>query len=326
VTTFRSDLSYSDGRHPDGVRFGSAGADALRRDFTINGMFYDPFRRELIDTVGGREDLARGVIRTIGDPDRRFGEDYLRMIRAVRFAVRLGFRIAPRTAEAVKRHAGKISQVSGERIFDELSKMLGRDSAAEALEQLDRLDLAEAILPELYEAAAWRPAVRRVRKVARRTDPRLALAALLCDLPAGTIRQIVRRWGASNELRDALCWMAAHRDDWRTASQMRLSQLKRLMAREDFPRLRRLWSAREQLQTGKLACARRISRRVNRIAPHEVRPRPFVDGADLQRMGLDPGKRLGQLLRALYDEQLDGRLRSRREALGRARQWIVAGQ
>jgi len=133
VTTFRSDLSYSDGRRPDAVRFSTARQDAQRRDFTMNGMFYDPVADEVVDYVGGRKDLKAGIVRTIGRPDKRFAEDYLRMLRAVRFAVGLGFRIDPATAAAVRKHARGISAISGERIFDELNKMLSRDSAGEAL-------------------------------------------------------------------------------------------------------------------------------------------------------------------------------------------------
>jgi len=122
VATFRSDLSYSDGRRPDAVKFSTPREDALRRDFTINGIFYDPIAREVIDYVGGRKDITARVIRTIGDPERRFAEDYLRMLRAVRFSVRLGFEITPPTISAVRKYAKKISNISGERICDEIGR------------------------------------------------------------------------------------------------------------------------------------------------------------------------------------------------------------
>ncbi|HUT59926.1 MAG TPA: CCA tRNA nucleotidyltransferase, partial [Phycisphaerae bacterium] len=215
VTTFRSDLSYSDGRRPDAVRFATPREDALRRDFTINGMFYDPIEEKVVDFVGGQKDLQRGVIRTIGDPQDRFAEDYLRMIRAVRFAVRLNFRIEQTTKAAVRKHAHHVTSISGERIFDELSKMLSRRSAARALRLMDDLDLAEAVLPDLRAAGMWGRSVGRVHAVAKRKDLPLALGALLVELPPRTIARTVRQWGASNELRDALVWMAEHLGDWK---------------------------------------------------------------------------------------------------------------
>lgn len=325
VTTFRTDLSYSDGRRPDGVRFATARDDALRRDFTINGMFYDPVAGKVIDYVGGRRDLARGVIRTIGDPARRFGEDYLRMLRAVRFAVRLDFRIVPATAAAARKHAAKISSISGERVFDELSKMLAIDSAGRALRGMERAGLAEVVLGELFEAGGWGSAVRRVEKLAGQGDLILTVGALLCDLPGKTICRIVRRWGASNELRNALCWFCAHRDDWRTADGIPLCDFKRLMANEHFARLRSLWSVRERMETSSSVCTRRIGKRAGRIDPKKVHPVPLVDGADLKRLGLVQGPRLGRMLRRLYDEQLNEQIITRRQGLARARGLIKTG-
>ena len=141
VTTFRSEGAYSDGRRPNSVTFTSARQDALRRDFTINGMFFDPVARQVIDYVGGQKDLKLGVIRTIGPAEDRFGEDYLRMVRAVRFAARFEFEIQPATAQAIVHHAPQIVGISGERVFDELSKMLSRPSAPEALLRLEELGL-----------------------------------------------------------------------------------------------------------------------------------------------------------------------------------------
>ena len=163
VATFRSDVSYSDGRRPDAVKFSTPKDDALRRDFTINGMFHDPIANEVIDYVGGRKDLTAGIIRAIGRPSERFAEDYLRLIRAVRFAARFGFRIDRATASAVRKYAPKIASVSGERICDELSKMLSHPSAGRGLELCHSLGLAQAMLPELFAGdALWNVAVERV--------------------------------------------------------------------------------------------------------------------------------------------------------------------
>ena len=323
VAPFRSDLSYSDGRRPDGVRFTTAREDARRRDFTINGMFYDPAREKVIDYVGGRRDLKRGLIRTIGNPRERFAEDYLRMLRAGRFAVQLGFRIAPATAAAARKLAPKIASISGERIFDELSKMLSTDTAAQSLRLLDELRLAREVLPELFaEPGDWRQAVKRVESVAARRDLVLTLGALLSGFDGKTIRRIIRRWGASNELGDGVCLLASHRGQWREAADMPLCDFKRLMAGKHFQRLRTLWSAAEREETQRSVFARRIARRAAAIPKGNVAPVPFVSGDDLAAMGLKEGPSMGQILRKLYDAQLDEEITSRRRALATARKLI----
>jgi len=323
VATFRSDASYSDGRRPDHVTFSTPREDAMRRDFTINGMFYDPLSDEVIDYVGGRADLRRNVLRTIGSPSDRFAEDYLRMLRAVRFAVRLDFHVDEATVAGIKSHAGQIVAISGERIYDELSRMLAGPDAAKALRMLDELQLARQVLGELYEKPTlWPDAVRRVERVQGRKDLVLALAALLSDLPGGSIRKIVRRWGASNELRDALVWMAGHRDGWGNAERIALCQFKRLMSNASFDRLRQLWRVREQLQTGQTTQARRIARRAGAIAPQSVSPPPLINGQDLKKLGCREGRPMGQLLRAIYDAQLDERIHTAAEARALARKLL----
>ena len=150
VATFRSDIGYSDGRHPDQVRFSkSAQEDVERRDFTINGLLLDPIKNEVLDFVGGRKDLEAGIIRTIGDPERRFAEDKLRMLRAVRFAARFGYTIEPETMAAIQKLAAQINQVSRERVRDELTKMLTEGHAREAFLLLDETGLLQEVLPEI---------------------------------------------------------------------------------------------------------------------------------------------------------------------------------
>jgi poly(A) polymerase len=389
VTTFRSDVSYSDGRRPDSVEFSSPKEDALRRDFTINGMFYDPVTDQVIDYVGGREDLVRRVVRTIGDPGERFGEDYLRMIRAVRFAVRLDFAIEPATAAAVRQMAEHITAISGERIFEELSKMLSRPSAAVAMERLRELGLAERILPELFAPPAvqervasgsgtgvppvgshetdapplrssisssrvqseethgrdahateethgqdahatagvaapalWPAALARLGEAAKHRQLLLALSALLCELPHKQIVAIVRRWGASNDIRDALVWVSLHLCDWRQADSMSLADLKRLMACRHFGMLRRLWRLHEKMATGRAANSAKILRRVRQIPAKDVAPAPLVTGEDVMALGLSQGPRLGECLRAVYDAQLNGQIKTRQEALALAERLI----
>lgn len=315
VATFRSDASYSDGRRPDSVTFSDPRHDAERRDFTINGMFFDPLSGQVIDYVGGQQDLERRVIRTIGDPAQRFGEDYLRMLRAVRFAVRLGFDIEPRTASAVRRLSDRIVKISGERIFDELGKMLVEPSARQAVETLDELGLARHVLGEVYcQPALWRAALERVGQVAARRDLWLTLGALLMDLEARQISAIIRRWGGANDLRDALAFFAARRDDWRTAATWELAAFKRLIAHPQFGRLRRLWRLRERAATGQVAQSLRIARRARAIPADRVSPPPLLSGSDLIAMGLSEGPRLGRILNALYTAQLNEEIHTTADA------------
>ena len=321
VATFRTDLPYSDGRHPDGVRFTSARDDALRRDFTINGMFYDPLDEQVIDYVGGRADLDGGVIRTIGPPDDRFAEDYLRMLRAVRFAVRLDFRMDPETVDAIRQRAPNISAVSGERICDELTRMLSSASAGKALAALGELGLAQEVLGELFaDEGLWPRAVARVEAVADRQDVVLTLAAALCELTPAAIGKLTRRWGGANQLRDALCFLARGLDLWETAAELPLCEFKRLMANENFPRLAALWECQELSATGAATLSQRAGQRAAGIDAEKVSPPPLVTGDDLHAMGMQPGPKFGQVLRTLYDAQLDETILTRHDALARAKE------
>ncbi len=327
VATFRSDLSYSDGRRPDAVEFTSPRDDAQRRDFTVNGMFYDPIDEEVIDYVGGRADLDARILRAIGDPPKRFAEDYLRMLRAVRFANRLGFRIEQATADAIRRRAGKIRQISGERVREELEKMLSHPAGAEAVGQLHELGLLEQILPELFDGDdLWSAAIRRLQAVAGRADCMLSLGATTAELSGGAIGGIIRRWGGSNDCRDGLQWMAQHLGDWSGAADLPLSGFKRLMAKRQFDLLRVLWRVEERRQTGALTQSRRIARRAAGIARKRISPRPFVTGDDLMQMGLAPGKAVGTILSDIYDAQLNEKLTTRRQALGYARRLVAERQ
>jgi poly(A) polymerase len=327
VTTFRSDTSYSDGRRPDGVSFTTAEEDAQRRDFTINGMFYDPADDKVIDYVDGGKDLDRKIIRTIGSPDRRFAEDYLRMIRAVRFAVRLGFAIDSATARAIEKYAPKISTISGERICDELSKMLSERSAGLAMETLDRVGLAPSVLGELFEPEdLWARAVLRVQAVSSHGDMVLTMAALLGELTPNVISRIIRRWGASNELKNALRWLVGNLGRWREAADMQLCDFKRLMASEHFARLLILWRFEEQTASGGRKLCKRISARAKTIPPEQIAPKPMVSGADLMTMGLSESPLLGRIASDLYDAQLNEEFSSRRQALAAAGKLIAQSE
>lgn len=323
VATFRSDLSYSDGRRPDAVRFSSAQEDALRRDFTINGMFFDPVNEQVIDYVEGQADLAAGVIRAIGEPDRRFTEDYLRLVRAVRFAARLEFRLDAATADAIGRHAAGLTKVSGERILDELTKMLADPHALRAATLLGELRLAKPIFgADLAEPNAWAHGLERLRHVADRQDAPLAMAALLGPTDDKHIRLLTASWGASNELRGTLRWLAGYFDRADDVLPMRLCAFKRMMANPNWPRLLALWQAEELRISGADERSRAIEQRAAAIAPEQVCPAPLVTGEDLKTLGLSEGPELGRILRSLYDRQLDEELTTRDEAMDEARQRV----
>ena len=195
VATFRTDASYTDGRRPDSVEFSTPEEDALRRDFTINGMFYDPDHDAVIDYVGGRDDLAAGLLRTIGNPAERFGEDYLRLLRAVRFSTRLGFHLDDATRDAIIQFTPHITSISGERIRDELENMLSRDTAVESLALLAELGLHTHIFPAaLTEPDAWTAALERVTLAVEQHDERLVFLALLGDLPIADTNRLLRHY------------------------------------------------------------------------------------------------------------------------------------
>lgn len=320
VATFRNDGNYTDGRRPDGVEFSSAKEDALRRDFTINGMFYDPVADEVIDYVGGRADLKKRIIRTIGQPDKRFGEDFLRMLRAVRFAVRFDFRIERGTAAAIRKLCGNIVKISGERICDELSRMLTGRDAVKSLHLLEELGLAQQILPELFNGSdeLWRNAVARVASVGPLDDKGM-MGVLLCDLPVGDLRKIIRRWGASNSWKRTAEFLGTNRDAWRCVLRERLCVFKRLLANPAWDALLALWRSRELAETdGKKMCDK-ISLAASKIDPAQISPRPLITGNDLGNSGVKPGREMGAILSELYDMQLDGDITTREDAIKQAK-------
>jgi len=245
------------------------------------------------------------------------------MLRAVRFATRFDFRISPGTASAIRKNAERIADISGERICDELGKMLALDSAGLSLKMLHSLDLAGPILPELHAAEGlWEEAVARVEALAAHRDVVLTQAAMLADLPRPTISKIIRRWGQSNGLRDSLCWMAEHVNDWQEAADWPMARFKRLLGHRDFEHLRLLWAVAEDRQTGGGAHVRAILRRARAIPPDMIAPKPFITGANLKAMGLKEGEELGRIVDLLYDRQLNEELTTRKAALAAARRMV----
>jgi len=344
VATFRRDEGYSDGRHPDRVVFSSPEEDAQRRDFTVNGLFYDPLQDQIHDFVGGRDDLARRVLRCIGDPSARFGEDKLRMLRAVRFATVLDFSVDPGTLTAIERHADELSLVSPERIGIELRKIFAHPSRVVGLDILRRSRLWSVMLPE-YDPApsdgslrAWQQASDALGWLSDRASLAESLAAILHPLLvlAGrdrlegrvgeAIERLVARWRLTNDESSLARWLLENAESLWHAPDEYWPRIQRLLV---HPQARQLLEVNRALQQATAApvlaplewCEAKLAQ-----PPELLNPAPLVTGNDLIRLGLAPGPELGTLLRNLRDHQLLGDLTSREAALQYARAAIVSKQ
>ena len=358
VATFRSDNAYSDGRRPDSVRFSdSAEEDVIRRDFTINGMLLDPqvFRETgglepaILDYVGGRADLAAGLIRAIGDPAKRFAEDKLRMLRAVRFAARFAFELEAETEAAIRRFASDIRQVSCERIRDELTRMLTEGRARRAFELLDRTGLLREVLPEIDrmhgveqppeyhpEGDVFTHTMILLEQLAAGVSPTLAWGALLHDVgkPAtfqpgpGRIRfnghvevgvriaeDIARRLRFSNEETSQIISLVENHMRFGDVEKMKPSTLKRFFRLPDFPEHLALHRMDCLASHRDLSLYEFAKSRYETIPEHEVRPTPLITGRDLIDAGYHPGPRFKELLALAEDAQLEGSIHTREEAL-----------
>jgi poly(A) polymerase len=350
VATFRSDLSYSDGRHPDEIRFtNDPREDVQRRDFTINGMMLDPATNQVLDFVGGRDDLKTGIVRAIGDPNRRFTEDKLRMMRAVRFAARLNYQIDPATMAAIQKLAPKIHQVSCERVREELTKMLTEGQARRAFELLDTTGLLPEVLPEIAamkgveqppqyhpEGDVFVHTLLLLEKLPAGASKTLAWGALLHDVgkPA-TFRvapdrirfdghvdvgvkmaaEICRRLRLSNDETDQILALVDNHMRFGQVQRMNQSTLKkflRLPAFEEHLELHRIdcLSSHGQLDAYEYA-----QDQLRSMPPEAIRPAPLITGQDLIEAGYEPGPRFKEVLSAVEDAQLEGRLTSREAAM-----------
>lgn len=316
VATFRSDFDYTDGRHPGRVEFGDARADAQRRDFTINGLFFDPIEHRVIDFVGGQDDLAAGVIRAIGDPRLRFTEDKLRFLRAVRFAADLGFEIESDTWLALCAMAPEIRVVSAERIAGELRRMLTEQGRVRAVELLDASGLAAVLMPH-WAAAPADARTAAVQTLARLEQPgfELALAALFAGLLGPKETALLgRRWKLSNKEIERTVWLVEHGRDLVDADRRPWSQVQPLLAAEGADDLIALTAALVPAAEAALGFCRECRRRPEA----ELNPPPLLTGNDLVAAGMKPGPRFAGILAAIRAEQLDRRLHTREEALQRA--------
>ncbi len=353
VATFRAEHGYADGRHPDQVEFCDARRDAERRDFTVNALFYDPAAGEILDFVGGLDDLHAGVIRAIGCPHERFGEDHLRMLRAVRFAAELGFEWDLNTAAAVKQHAAEIDAVSAERIYAEFSKMLLGRRPARAFQDLLELGLLAVLLPEVAalagveqppqfhpEGDVWE---HTLLMLAAMPDPSLELAwsVLLHDVgkpPTRTVDadgtprfpnhaaagrrlagEILTRLRAPRRVIDAVRTMIRWHMSFADVPRMRPATLRRMLARSTFA---------DELELHRIDCLASHGRFANYVflldqmaayADEPVLPEPLLSGNDVLEVGVAPGPEIGRILKQAQDLQLNGDLHDRDQAL----QWLA---
>jgi poly(A) polymerase len=350
VATFRSDLGYSDGRRPDEVRFSQdPREDVARRDFTINGMMLDPVSGEVLDFVGGRRDLEAGIIRTIGDPELRFAEDKLRMLRAVRFSARFGYVIEPQTLVAIQRLAHEIQVVSRERVRDELTKMLTEGDGRRAFLLLDESGLLKEVLPEISamkgvqqppefhpEGDVFVHTLLLLENLPRPCPPTLAWGALLHDVgkPA-TFRvapdrirfddhvdvgvkiaeEICARLRFSNHDTAQVLALVENHMRFGHVTRMKESTLKKFFRLPGFDEHLALHRADSLASHGNLSTYELIRTKLAEIPPEKIRPAALVTGDDLIAAGYAPGPRFREILEAVEDAQLDGRLLSRDMAL-----------
>lgn len=350
VATFRSDIGYSDGRHPDEVRFGpDPREDVARRDFTINGMLLDPLSGDVLDFVGGRDDLRAGIIRTIGDPELRFGEDKLRMLRAVRFAARFEYAIEPGTLAAMQKMAAQIEVVSRERVRDELTRMLTEGHGRRALLLLDQSGLLQHVLPEISAmkgveqppefhpegdvfvhtllllenlpqpcplTLAWgallhdvgKPATFRVAPDRIRFDDHVEVGVKIAE-------KICERLRFSNDDTEQILALVDNHMRFGHVSRMKEATLKKFMRMPAFDEHMALHRADCLASHRNLETYEFLREKQQEIPPEKMRPSPLVTGDDLIAEGHAPGPKFREILNAVEDAQLEGRLPSRDAAL-----------
>ncbi len=321
VATFRSDGTYSDGRRPDAVTFSSPEEDAARRDFTINGMFFDPIAGELHDYVGGRADLDAKVLRAIGDPCARFAEDKLRVLRAARIATRFNLSVEPATFDAARQMAPQITVVSAERIADELRKLLTNPNHGRVVRLLHEIGLVKPILPELVPTfdEDWGYLVRVAESLTPGASFPLAFAVLLHRLTRMAAEEIADRLRLSNAEKSRLVWLVEQHTSLLDAPTMRPSRLKPLLVHpgiDDLLWLHRAIAVASDRGTDHYEFCVRLLRETPR---EELDPPPLLTGNDLKALGMRPGPEFKRLLDAVREAQLDGAVRSRDEAVALVR-------
>ncbi len=349
VATFRADVSYSDGRRPDAVVFTSAREDALRRDFTINGMFFDPLENQVIDYVEGQKDLEARVLRAIGEPAERFAEDKLRLLRAIRFATHYELSFEPATASALRAMADQISVVSAERIAEELRRLLVDVHRQRGMELFMDMGLAQAIIPELLEMKGvpqgppdaptgdlWDHVLRVFDLLGPEPSFPLAFAALLHDVgKKRTIGrtpdrytfynhehvgrrlayEICRRLKLSNDERERIEWLVEKHQFLCEARQMRQSKLKVILIHPGIRELLALHRADARASGRSEDHVDFCEQCLRQWSPQDLDPPPLITGDDLVRHGLEPGPHFKALLDAVREAQLEGTITTAEEAI-----------
>jgi len=350
VATFRSDIGYSDGRHPDQVRFSkNPQEDVKRRDFTINGLLLDPLKNEVLDFVGGQKDLVAKIVRTIGDPGHRFAEDKLRMLRAVRFAARFDYAIDPATMSAIQKLAADVHQVSRERVRDELTKMLTEGHARRAFLLLDETNLLRELLPEIEamkgveqppefhpEGDVFVHTLLLLDKLPPPCPPTLAWGALLHDVgKPPTFRvapdrirfdghvevgvkmaeDICRRLRFANDDTEQILALIDNHMRFAHVQQMKESTFKKFVRMPRFDEHLELHRLDCQSSHGDLESYNFTREKIAALPPAAVRPAPLLSGDDLVAAGYEPGPLFKEILSAVEDAQLEGRLQSKATAL-----------
>lgn len=349
VATFRSDGDYLDGRRPASVQFCDARNDALRRDFTINGMFFDPFEHRVIDYVGGRDDLQNGVLRAIREPLERFREDKLRLLRAVRFAARFGLKMDQATLAAIQAMAAEITVVSVERVAQEFHKMLPHSSRVLGMQLLRETGLLHVLLPELVETIGlpqnkpaypdddlWQHTLRVMGHLPGKPTFTLAFAALLHDVgkPVSMKREngrttfygheitgkqialeVCHRWKLSTSELRRICWLVEFHQYLGKATQLKESKLKRLLAEPGIDELLDLHEADALASTGDRTSVDYCRYYLREQPQGPINPPLLFTGHDLARMGVKPGPVFKTVLEKVREAQLDRLIDSKKEAM-----------
>jgi putative nucleotidyltransferase with HDIG domain len=357
VATFRSDLEYKDGRRPEGVRFETdPRQDVLRRDFTINALLLDPETNEVLDFVGGRADLDAKLIRAIGDPALRFREDHLRLLRAIRFAARLGFEIEPWTFAAIRELAPAISTVSAERVRDEISRILTEGGARRGFELLDATGLLKEVLPEVAkmkgveqppqfhpEGDVWTHTLMMLEGMDH-PSVTLALGVLLHDVGKPDTFRIAERIRFDGHVEkgieiahELLCRLRyphsvieqvealiGNHMKFMEVPRMRESTLKRFMRQPDFEEHMRLHRLDCLNSHGSLANYDFVRRKQEEVPAEQLKPKPLLTGRELIDAGYRPGPMFGIVLSEIEDAQLEGRVTTPDEALAMARERLTS--
>ena len=359
VATFRSDSAYVDGRRPAAVVFSSPELDAARRDFTINGMFMDPESSQVIDYVGGLDDLRNQVLRAIGDPAERFREDKLRLLRAIRFAARFNLEIEPNTLQSLRAMAGEVVVVSPERIAQELRRMLVHENRAQAMNMALEVGLVAAILPPLVdmrglfqgkpvqpEGDLWDHTMLVLRLLPVRPSFTLAFAALVHDVGKPFTRanhhgrtsfhshdqvgsriadRLCRNLRLSNVERERITWLVAFHQYLGEAKKLREAKLKRVLAQPGIDELLALHRADALASTGDTEHVDYCAYYLENQPAGPINPPPLLTGHDLVRHGLEPGAHFAVILETIREAQLEGRVQSKREVLDWVDRYMATG-